>query len=96
MDNPNTEGIIQARPVYLSSAFNMEDVPKLGRRPGDAISREEQEKNMEAAFGKILDNIGEDQTRQGLLKTPSRAAKAILYFTKGYEETISGEFYKSS
>lgn len=96
MDNPNTEGIIQARPVYLSSAFNMEDVPKLGRRPDDAISREEQEKNMEAAFGKILDSIGEDQTRQGLLKTPSRAAKAILYFTKGYEETISGEFYKSS
>lgn len=67
----------------------MEDVPKLGRRPSDAISREEQEKNMEAAFGKILDSIGEDQTRQGLLKTPSRAAKAILYFTKGYEETIS-------
>ena len=51
---------------------------------------------MEAAFGKILDSIGEDQTRQGLLKTPSRAAKAILYFTKGYEETISGEFYKSN
>nr|XP_058952219.1 GTP cyclohydrolase 1-like [Pocillopora verrucosa] len=89
MDSPNTEGITQARPVYLSSAFNMEDVPKLGRRPGDAISREEQEKNMEAAFGKILDSIGEDQSRQGLLKTPSRAAKAILYFTKGYEETIS-------
>lgn len=96
MDSPNTEGITQARPVYLSSVFNMEDVPKLGRRPGDAISREEQEKNMEAAFGKILDSIGEDQTRQGLLKTPSRAAKAILYFTKGYEETISGEIYKSS
>ncbi|XP_027050118.1 GTP cyclohydrolase 1-like [Pocillopora damicornis] len=89
MDSPNTEGITQARPVYLSSAFNMEDVPKLGRRPSDAISREEQEKNMEAAFSKILDSIGEDQTRQGLLKTPSRAAKAILYFTKGYEETIS-------
>lgn len=37
----------------------------------------------------ILLSIGEDPTRQGLLKTPERAAKAMLYFTKGYEDNIS-------
>ena len=25
----------------------------------------------------------------GLLKTPKRAAEAMLYFTKGYEESVS-------
>lgn len=89
MDSLKTEDIITARSRYPSGAFNMDDVPQLKRRPSDAISREDQEKDIEAAFGKILDNIGEDKTRQGLLKTPSRAAKAMLYFTKGYEETIS-------
>ena len=38
----------------------------------------------------ILESIGEDPNREGLKKTPQRAAKAILHFTKGYEENISG------
>jgi GTP cyclohydrolase IA len=37
----------------------------------------------------ILYSVGEDPQRPGLVKTPERAAKAILHFTKGYEETIS-------
>ncbi len=36
----------------------------------------------------ILEAIGENPDREGLKKTPNRAAKAILHFTKGYEETI--------
>ena len=35
--------------------------------------------------------MGEDPTRPGLLKTPERAAKAMMYFTKGYDETIQGK-----
>ena len=40
----------------------------------------------------ILASVGEDTKRHGLLKTPERAAKAMLYFTKGYDEEVSGEF----
>lgn len=29
-------------------------------------------------FSKIVDDIGEDVTREGLIKTPERAAKAML------------------
>ncbi|KAH3847982.1 GTP cyclohydrolase 1-like isoform X2 [Dreissena polymorpha] len=37
----------------------------------------------------LLQNIGEDTERQGLLRTPERAAKAMMFFTKGYRENIS-------
>ena len=42
------------------------------------------------SYRNILHSIGEDPSRQGLLKTPVRAAKALLYYTKGYDEKIEG------
>lgn len=33
----------------------------------------------------IIENLGEDVTREGLEKTPERVAKAIQYLTHGYE-----------
>ena len=46
---------------------------------------------MEEAFKTILRCVGEEPGRQGLLKTPSRAAKAFMYFTKGYEESVNSK-----
>jgi len=36
-------------------------------------------------YHSIIDSIGEDVKRQGLQKTPERAAKAIQYLTQGYD-----------
>lgn len=44
-----------------------------------------------AAYTTILRGLGEDPQRQGLLKTPWRAATAMQFFTKGYQEKIIGK-----
>lgn len=36
-------------------------------------------------YRSIIDSLGEDPEREGLLKTPERVAKAMQYVTQGYE-----------
>ena len=48
----------------------------------DSIS----DKEAEEAFVKILQWIGEDPSREGLLETPKRVAKAFKEYFKGYKE----------
>jgi len=43
---------------------------------------------MNTCFKKIIQDIGEDVTREGLRDTPERAAEAFRYLTKGYQESI--------
>ena len=43
---------------------------------------------MESDFRNIIEAIGEDAGRQGLIDTPKRAAKAMEFLTKGYAETL--------
>ena len=46
-------------------------------------------------FSSIIDEIGEDVEREGLLKTPERAAKAMLFLTQGYQQDAA-EILKSA
>lgn len=47
---------------------------------------------MEKAYSTILRELGENNEREGLLRTPLRAAKAMQFFTKGYQETAQCEY----
>ena len=54
---------------------------------------------MQELYKQILQDIGEDVGREGLLDTPARAAKAMTYMTKGYRESldeiINGALFES-
>ena len=39
-------------------------------------------------YEEIITIVGEDPGREGLLKTPERAARAMQYLTRGYRQTI--------
>lgn len=41
---------------------------------------------IESHIEAVLAALGEDPTRDGLLKTPARVAKAMRFFTKGYQQ----------
>ncbi len=43
-------------------------------------------KEFEQTITKILELLGEDPNREGLLKTPSRVAKALKFLTEGYQQ----------
>ena len=43
---------------------------------------------LEHLYHGVIQEIGEDTTRQGLLKTPYRATKALQFLTQGYTQNI--------
>ena len=54
---------------------------------------------MEKAYENIIRGIGEDLTRDGLVDTPRRAAKAMEFLTSGYrrsvDEVVNGALFES-
>ena len=55
---------------------------------------------MEEQFRAIIEAIGENPGRDGLLRTPQRAAKAMAFLTQGYEqdvnEIVNGAIFESA
>ncbi|KXX75605.1 GTP cyclohydrolase 1 [Madurella mycetomatis] len=65
--------------------------PSVGTRERLEESAEQKENRMERMKGAVrtlIECLGEDADREGLLATPERYAKAMLFFTKGYQENV--------
>ncbi|KAK0716200.1 GTP cyclohydrolase 1 [Lasiosphaeris hirsuta] len=52
------------------------------------VQKKERLEKMKGAVRTLLECVGEDPDREGLLATPERYAKAMLFFTKGYQENV--------
>ena len=54
---------------------------------------------IEACYRRIIRQLGEDSDREGLLRTPERAARALIDLTSGYREDlhaiVNGAIFKS-
>ncbi|KAF7776295.1 hypothetical protein Agabi119p4_4688 [Agaricus bisporus var. burnettii] len=59
---------------------------RLNATPAERLARE---RRMAGAVRTILECIGEDPDREGLLRTPERYAQAIMWMTRGYEERLT-------
>ncbi|SCV02468.1 LAME_0H01200g1_1 [Lachancea meyersii CBS 8951] len=68
------------------------------RSRADESQQDTQERTdrIAAAMKVILTELGEDVTREGLLDTPQRYAKAMLYFTQGYQHNILDDVIKNA
>jgi GTP cyclohydrolase I len=62
-----------------AASRRMRDIPRCG-----AAKRA----SMETSFHDLLQAVGEDTQREGLLKTPARAARAFEFITNGYRQSL--------
>ncbi|RMZ84079.1 hypothetical protein DV737_g1258, partial [Chaetothyriales sp. CBS 132003] len=82
-----------ASPYTLNPPIDFDGLswPSLGTRERLDQTPEQAQARLSKLAGAvrtIFECIGEDPEREGLQGTPERYAKALMYFTKGYEENV--------
>lgn len=93
--------IKSAKPYTLRAPVEADGFswPSVGTRKRADETEEEHEQRIDRISGHIqaiLGELGEDVDREGLLDTPKRYAKAMLYFTNGYQTNIRDDVLKNA
>jgi len=81
----NVPSTMEGTDVSVSSTSDNETPRKRQRME---LSEEQKISKMTDACKTILECIGEDPDREGLVKTPDRWARALLFMTKGYCQRV--------
>lgn len=63
----------------------------LSRLNSTLEERAAREAKLSGAVRTLLECIGEDPDREGLVRTPERYAQALMWMTRGYEERLTGK-----
>ncbi|KAK9414008.1 putative GTP cyclohydrolase 1 [Seiridium unicorne] len=87
---PKPEGVVTRSPSPVID-FDGLSRPSRGTRERLEESSEQAAARLEKmrnAVRTILECVGEDPDREGVLDTPGRYAKAMLFFTKGYQQNV--------
>ncbi|KAI9731893.1 MAG: hypothetical protein M1834_004344 [Cirrosporium novae-zelandiae] len=95
-DHPHTPPLTASRPASpytLNPPIDFDGLswPCIGTRARKESTPEETEQRIlkiSNAVRDIFEALGEDPNREGLRGTPERYAKAMMFFTKGYEENV--------
>ena len=75
-------------PVIDFDGLSRPSVGTRQRLEEDDAQKEVRLTRMKGAVKTLLECLGEDPDREGLLATPERYAKAMLFLTKGYQENV--------
>lgn len=69
--------------LFLIQYINLIQYIKMHYERKNSMNRQEE---FEQTITKVLELIGEDPQREGLVKTPARVAKALDFLTEGYHQ----------
>ncbi len=75
-------------PVENSGPGRPEETP--AQRAADAAHVELGQATLQQIYSELLHRIGEDPSRNGLVRTPERMEKAMTFLTRGYNQTVEG------
>ncbi|KAJ1311271.1 hypothetical protein OPQ81_009769 [Rhizoctonia solani] len=87
--NASASRISPLNPVIDPNGLGWPAKSTLSRLHESPAQKTERIQKLAGAVRTLLECIGEDPEREGLLSTPERYAKALLWMTKGYEEKLS-------
>src|SRR5215469_17422611 len=75
-------------PVEKPGPGRPEETP--AQRASEAAHVELGQATLQQIYSELLHRIGEDPSRNGLVRTPERMEKAMAFLTRGYQQTVEG------